>query len=260
MLKNRLFHSFCPRHNCATRLIAAGVSVFLFCKCGSTAITAPTAPSSGSPTTFGPEIRTVKVTTRRDGEVTHFLVQNDELCEITMTFDMGLENLKGSTTFPCTVTLPPQKVTEAFSLSPIESGEKWEYSYTNYYKLGSQCAKHDDSFVYQLPYAAGSAFRVTQGYNGSFSHTGSNKYAIDWQMPEGTLVHAARGGMVIKVKDESDIGGSSIKYDPYNNFVLVRHEDGTLAHYCHLQKNSSFVKPGQIVEAGEMLARSGNTG
>jgi murein DD-endopeptidase MepM/ murein hydrolase activator NlpD len=233
--------------------------IFL-CKCGSAVVAAPAAASSGSPMTFAPEMRSVKVTTRREGEVTHFMVQNDELCEITMTFEMGLENLKGSTTFPCTVTLPPQKETEAFSLSPLESGEKWEYSYTNYYKLGSQCAKHDDSVIYQLPYAAGSAFRVTQAYNGSFSHTGSNKYAIDWQMPEGTPVYAARGGVVIKVKDESDIGGSSIKYDPYNNFVLIRHEDGTLAHYCHLQKNSSCVKPGQAVEAGEMLARSGNTG
>jgi murein DD-endopeptidase MepM/ murein hydrolase activator NlpD len=114
--------------------------------------------------------------------------------------------------------------------------------------------------VYQLPYAPGNEFKVTQGYNGSFSHKGSNKYAIDWKMPEGTPVRAARGGVVVKIRDASDKGGSSLKYDKFNNYVLIRHDDGTLGHYCHLQKKSSVVKVGQTVKTGEMIARSGNTG
>ena len=207
-----------------------------------------------------PQVSTIKVTTEREGEATHFYVQNNELCEITMTFEMSLLNLKANTTLPCTMTFPPHKTTEAFILSPIESEAKWEYSYTNYYKLGSHCAKHDDSYVYQLPYAAGSTFRVTQGYNGRFSHTGSNKYATDWKMPEGTPVLAARDGTVVKIKDDSKTGGSNIKYDPYNNYVLIRHNDGTLAHYCHLQKGGCRVRPGQLVKAGDLLAHSGNTG
>jgi len=261
MLKAILFNACRARLNCAKRLLAGAICMLLLGKFGFVAVAATTAASAnGSPATIASQTKTVNVTTRRDGDVTRFYVENNELCEITMTFEMGLVNLKGSTTFPCTVTLPPRQVTEAFTLSPNDPGAKWEYTYTNYYKLGSQCAKHDDSYVYQLPYAAGSAFRVTQGYNGSFSHTGSNKYATDWQMPEGTPVFAARGGTVIKVKDESDTGGSNIKYDPYNNYVLIRHDDGTLAHYCHLQKNGCLVRPGQVVVAGELLARSGNTG
>jgi len=247
--------------HCCKRLLACQICALLLVSFGFAATAATSTPfANGSPTTFAPEAKAVNVSTRRDGDVTHFYVENKELCEITMTFEMGLENLKGSTTFPCTVTLPPQQVTETFTLSPNDPAAKWEYSYTNYYKLGSQCAKHDDSYIYQLPYASGSAFRVTQGYNGSFSHTGSNKYAIDWQMPEGTPVYAARGGMVIKVKDESDTGGASIQYDPCNNYVLIRHDDGTLAHYCHLQKNGCRVRPGQVVLAGDFIARSGNTG
>ena len=261
MLRATLFITFAAVTQCARRLLGCGICALLLVNFGFAATAATTAPSAiGSPTTFAPEAKAVSVSTRRDGDVTHFYVENKELCEITMTFEMGLVNLKGSTTFPCTVTLPPQRVTEAFTLSPNDPGAKWEYSYTNYYKLGSQSAQHDDSYVYQLPYASGSAFRVTQGYNGSFSHTGSNKYAIDWQMPEGTPVYAARGGTVIKVKDESDIGGASIKYDPYNNYVLIHHDDGTLAHYCHLQKGGCRVRPGQVVLAGELIAHSGNTG
>jgi murein DD-endopeptidase MepM/ murein hydrolase activator NlpD len=79
-------------------------------------------------------------------------------------------------------------------------------------------------------------------------------------MPAGTAVLAARDGLVVKIKDDSDTGGSSMKYDPYNNYVLIRHDDGTLAHYCHLQQGGCRVRPGQRVHTGEILARSGNTG
>ncbi|SPE54817.1 Peptidase M23 (fragment) [Verrucomicrobia bacterium] len=202
----------------------------------------------------------VKVRTQRQGEVTQFLVENQEYGEITMTFEIGLVNLKGDVTFPYTVTLPAQRTTEAFELTPIRPEAKWEFSYTNYYKLGSACAQPDEDYVYELPYQPGSRFTVTQGYNGSFSHQGANQYAIDWKMPEGTPVCAARGGIVVRVKDDSHTGGSSAKYDRCNNYVLIRHADGTLGHYCHLQAGGCTVQAGQSVSAGQVIARSGNTG
>jgi murein DD-endopeptidase MepM/ murein hydrolase activator NlpD len=177
-----------------------------------------------------------------------------------MTFEVATVNLKGDVAFPYTATFPPKQTTEAFSLAPAGGGSKWEYSYTNYFKLGSACAQHDDSFLYQLPYSPGDKYKVTQGYNGAFSHKGSNQYAIDWQMPQGTLVRAARGGLVVKVKDDSDKGGPSMKFDRYNNYVLIRHDDGTLGHYCHLQKGGCVVKEGQRVAVGDVIAHSGTTG
>jgi hypothetical protein len=202
----------------------------------------------------------VKVTTHHEGAATQFFVQNDEYCEVTMTFNMGLQNMRGSTQFPYTATFPPRTKTEAFEVTPIKEGAKWGYSYTNYFKLGSNCARHDDSFVYQLPYAPGNKFKVTQAYNGKYSHTGSNQYAIDWDMPEGTLVHAARGGVIVRVKDDSDTGGASMEYDRFNNYILIRHDDGTLGHYCHLQKGGCMAKVGQRVTTGDVIAHSGNTG
>lgn len=218
------------------------------------------AEPAGRPTDASPLPSAVKIFTERDGDATQFYIENDEYCEVTMTFEMGLVNLKGTTRFPYTATFPARKKTEAFEITPIQQGAKWEYTYTNYYKLGSNCAHHDDSYVYQLPYAPGNKFKVTQGYNGKFSHKGSNQYAIDWDMPEGTLVHAARGGTVVRVKDDSDQGGASLAYDRYNNYVLIRHDDGTLGHYCHLQKGGVLVKVGQTVAAGDVIAHSGNTG
>jgi len=51
-----------------------------------------------------------------------------------------------------------------------------------------------------------------------------------------------------------------MKFDPYNNYVLIRHDDGTLGQYCHLHKNGALVKPGQVVKTGDVIALSGNTG
>jgi murein DD-endopeptidase MepM/ murein hydrolase activator NlpD len=217
-------------------------------------------PPRGSRAATPSDIKAVKVTAEREGQVTHFYVENNEYSEITMTFEMGLVNLKGPSAFPYTATFSPRKKTLAFDLSPVDSKAKWEYAYTNYYKLGSCVAHHDDDFLYTLPYAPGRKFKVTQGYNGEFSHKGSNLYATDWQMPEGTTVYAARGGVVVKTKDDSNIGGSSMKYDQYNNYVLIRHEDGTLGHYCHLQKNGCLVQVGQEIKTGQAIAHSGNTG
>lgn len=192
--------------------------------------------------------------------MTHVFVQNPELCEVTMTFCVRTVNLEGSVSFPHTATFPPGQETEAFTLAPRDGEGAWEFSYTNYYKLGSQSATHDDDYVYALPYAPGTSHKVTQGYNGRFSHKGSNQFATDWKMPEGTPVCAARSGLVVKVKDDSDLGGSSLKYDKFNNYVLIRHDDGTLGHYCHLKKNGAKVVAGQTVKRGEVIALSGNTG
>jgi murein DD-endopeptidase MepM/ murein hydrolase activator NlpD len=201
----------------------------------------------------------VKVTTEHgQGGSTHFMVENSELSEVTMTFDFSTENLKGNVTFPYTATFKPGE-TEAFTLTPLDTNHEWEYSYTNYFKMGSSVAAPDD-YVYSLPYAPGTTHRITQGYDGKFSHQGSNKYAIDWQMPQGTAVCAARGGLVVKVKDDSDRGGPNIKFDPFNNYVLIRHDDGTLGHYCHLKKGGVVVHPGQIVKTGDLIALSGSTG
>jgi murein DD-endopeptidase MepM/ murein hydrolase activator NlpD len=215
-----------------------------------------------SPQTFGAastDRTAVNVSTEHaQGGSTHFFVHNSELSEVTMTFDFATVNLKGDVVFPYTATFKPGD-TEAFTLSPLNTNREWQYSFTNYYKMGSSVATPDD-FVYSLPYAPGTTHKITQGYDGKFSHQGSNKFAIDWQMPEGTPVYAARGGLVVKIKEDSDRGGASMKYDQYNNYVLIRHEDGTLGHYCHLEKGGVVVRPGDVVKTGQLIAHSGSTG
>ena len=227
----------------------------LMCLCGG-ALSCSTAArtfGAGSP---GP---VAEVTTWREGNLIQVIVNNSEKSEVTVTFDVSPVNLKGSVSFPHTATFKPGQ-TEAFTLAPILPDAPWHYSYTTYFKLGSSEVVHDESVVYQLPYASGCSYKVSQGYNSGFSHHGANQFAIDWKMPEGTEIRAARGGLVVRVKEDSNVGGRTMRFEPYNNFIIIRHEDGTLGHYCHLKKDGVKVTPGQIVEAGEAIALSGNTG
>ena len=211
------------------------------------------AANSGTP-------KSIQVSTVREGEMTRFFVENLEESEVTVTFDLELKNLKGDVEFPSTFVFGPKRKTEAFLLSPANTNAGWNYSYTCRYTIGSSSAKHDDRAVYTLPYAPGSAFKVTQGFNGSYSHTGAEQFAIDWKMPLGTPIHAARDGVVVKIKDDSDKGGPDRKYENAANYILIRHADGTIANYAHLQKGACRVVVGQKVKAGDRIGASGNSG
>jgi len=202
----------------------------------------------------------VRVVTKQEGESTRFFVQNLEATEVTATFELKLTNLKSSAGSSYTATYPANQMVEAFKVVPVNADKQWAYSYVNHFTIGSTSAVHDDSAVYFLPYEAGTECKVTQGYNGSYSHSGSDQYAIDWKMPCGTPIYAARRGMVVKVKVDSSSGGPDRKYENQANYILIRHSDGTVANYAHLSKNGSKVTPGDIVEAGDLIGYSGNTG
>ena len=207
-----------------------------------------------------PARQMLKVFKRCEGKVIRIFVENLEGADVTATFNAGLVNLRGSTRFPFTCTFPPHQTTEAFSLSPIREDMEWHYTLTNCYTLGSQRAVHDDTFVYRLPYPAGQAFRVSQAYGGTFSHTGPERYAIDWRMPEGTPVLAARAGVVVAVKDDSQVGGADRRFESSANYILIQHRDGTIGNYAHLLNRGVKVKAGQAVETGDVIGLSGNTG
>jgi len=202
----------------------------------------------------------IRVTKCREGSVIRILVENLETTEVTVTFEPGLVNLKASADFPFTATFAPHQATEAFRLWPAREDQVWNYTLTNHFTLGSNRAMHDDSVVYRLPYEAGRAFRVVQGYNGAFSHTGPEQYAIDWQMPEGTPVLAARGGVVVATKDDSLTVGADKRFEECANYVLIEHADGTIGNYAHLLAHGVRVSVGQAVAAGAVIGLSGNTG
>jgi murein DD-endopeptidase MepM/ murein hydrolase activator NlpD len=117
-------------------------------------------------------------------------------------------------------------------------------------------------YAYALPYPYGLTFSVLQGFHGSFSHKGSNEYAVDFDCPVATSVRAARPGVVVASNAAAQGSGTTAEYLDYKrtNFVIVQHDDGTLGEYMHLAPSSIVVKPGQRVERLQALGLSGNTG
>jgi murein DD-endopeptidase MepM/ murein hydrolase activator NlpD len=202
----------------------------------------------------------LKVTTRDEGGITHFMVQNLDAADVTATFNVRLFNLKGSTNFPYTTTFRGNETVDAFTLSPVKPDARWHYIFSDDFTVGNSTAVPDGSYIYSLPYAPGTACRVTQGYHGRFSHTGADEYAIDWQMAVGTPVYAARGGVVVGAKGDSDVGGPDRKYESSANYILIQHADGTIGIYAHLMKDGTRVKLGAKVEAGQWIGLSGDTG
>jgi murein DD-endopeptidase MepM/ murein hydrolase activator NlpD len=119
-----------------------------------------------------------------------------------------------------------------------------------------------DPYVYRLPYPTGLTFSVLQGFRGTFSHTGSNEFAVDFDCPVATTVLATRPGTVVVVNAAAQGSGTTAEYLDYRrtNFILIRHDDDTLGEYMHLSPSGIEVAPGQRVTRGHVLGLSGNTG
>ena len=144
---------------------------------------------------------------------------------------------------------------------PDETGNAGDHiSISCTWTLGSRDATHDDEYLYLLPYAGGTSYRVIQGFDSRFSHVGVEQYAVDFKMDIGTPVHAAREGVVARVVESNDKGCWHDGCGQYANFIVVMHDDGTTGEYYHLQLNGALVEVGERVEAGQRIGLSGNTG
>lgn len=109
-----------------------------------------------------------------------------------------------------------------------------------------------------LPLEFGTRWNVMQGQDQGPTHNDKyNRYAVDFEVPVGTAVHASADGVVVMVREHA-VGPTGKNAD--NNKIIIRHADGTCAHYLHLKKDGALVEVGDKVYAGDHIAWSGNTG
>jgi murein DD-endopeptidase MepM/ murein hydrolase activator NlpD len=183
---------------------------------------------------------------------------NEDITPYSIIYTAELQNMKSSKKFPHKFVIKPGEK-EILIVKLIPEPKK-SYSYKSGYSFfkGDMFAKHDDSHVYFLPFEDKKEFLLSQGYFGQFSHKG--KHSLDFTMPEGTPIYAARGGVIIDTKSDSDKGCPTEKCKEMANFVIIYHSDGSFGSYFHLKKNGVAVKKGQEVKAGELIGYSGNTG
>lgn len=114
------------------------------------------------------------------------------------------------------------------------------------------------SSPYILPYRVGESYEVittTEHYVRGNRGVGLN--AVDFQMPIGTSVVAARAGIVVAVQEDyADDNGVDLQ----ENYVFIKHNDGTIGRYFHLTKQGALLEVGDSVRQGDVIARSGNSG
>lgn len=114
---------------------------------------------------------------------------------------------------------------------------------------------------------------ISQGRNGPWSHFNQSpkgkdlSNAVDFALPVGTPVLAARSGRVLGLSydgsDEYYTGldpeiGNSLKGK--TNYVAINHGDNTVALYSHIRKGSLKVGEWTEIEQGEEIAETGLNG
>ena len=158
--------------------------------------------------------------------------------------------------------MAPKSETHLFTLDLLEDGSQPFLEYQFKYLAGDPSARHRPRGGYRAPYAVGSNYPVTQAFPEVATHTTRDSYyAVDFAMPIGTDIFAARDGVVFDVASNNFTGGLDPARDgPNANVVRVMHDDGTYAIYAHLNTNTIRVRPGDYVRRGEYIADSGNTG
>jgi murein DD-endopeptidase MepM/ murein hydrolase activator NlpD len=201
------------------------------------------------------------VVEKRDGDTLTLSIASDYACEFTVTVEATLKNMTASRPLPFTEDAAGRS---SFTLVRFRRTDKrlaWRCKYYYYGQLGGRRSSTSNDADYAMPFKPG-RYVVMQGPRGSYSHfLGSpSENAVDWTVPEGTTVCAAREGRVVGVRQDSTVGGRDRKFRPLANYVIIKHADGTFADYVHLKTGGALVKMGDQVTVGQPIGLSGQTG
>ncbi|MFT3678242.1 MAG: M23 family metallopeptidase [Chitinophagaceae bacterium] len=118
--------------------------------------------------------------------------------------------------------------------------------------------REDQSYIYTLPFEHRKKVFLIQAYESKMSHRGER--ALDFKLKKGTRICAARSGVVMAARGDSKKGGLKPENLSDGNYISIRHDDGSVAHYWHLDYNGLKVAEGDSVVTGQWIGLSGNTG
>jgi len=212
----------------------------------------PTSPKSG-----------VKIDYDIEGDTVRLVATNEYFApvELALKFETisGLEFPHPDD--PLRWLLPPRSAMPLVRLARLQDAVQPSLEYRYEYMIGDPQAQHRPAEPYRVPFAISSEHPISQAFPDMVTHnTPDSQHAVDIAMPVGTDVFAARGGVVFDVAAQNFKGGADASNMALANVVRILHDDGTYAIYAHLNWNSIRVRVGDVVERGEYIADSGNTG
>ena len=181
--------------------------------------------------------------------------------DVTVEFEFQLNNMEveGDEATMYVVEPDGKKLLTSLLIKDLYQGSSYQYAFT--WTPGDVFAQHNDNVLYQLPYEIGKTYYVGQSCKSQGTHSKKHsEYAIDFALPVGTPIHAARGGTVIDLHELSNSGGLSAMHLHKGNFVQIEHDDGTFAAYHHMRTMGVKVAIGDRINTGDFIGYSGNTG
>lgn len=199
-----------------------------------------------------PKLLDVKSVGRPDGATLYGV----NLSNAPLTVNLELttrQNVGTNPQVPFVTTLGPKEKRALVKVSQRDYYQAWRFNFEYFYTFGSAKAQHDDSWVYSLPFEAGTSHPLLVTVAG-------NVPIYIFEMDEDTPVHCSRSGKVVYT--ESRYSQRSSESDAWlrTNRVVIRHDDGTLGTYNHLRPQGVAVRVGEWVDVGSVVGYSGQTG
>ncbi len=201
-----------------------------------------------------------KLINQAEGGKHILLAQNKGPAPVLLNLNLASDNAIIEPAAHIVEVIKPAAALPTASIRSKAAGQGYRVASNYKFSIGDPDAIPDPAVTYQLPFANGQKVLIGQILGGKITtHTGpDSKYAVDFDVPIGTPVLAARSGVVVDIDQGYTAGGNDPKLKA--NHVLILHEDGTLGLYAHLRAESHAVTFGQMVKTGELIGYSGNTG
>jgi murein DD-endopeptidase MepM/ murein hydrolase activator NlpD len=115
-----------------------------------------------------------------------------------------------------------------------------------------------------LPFPKGRSYKITQGYNGTFSHQSDYaRFALDFDLKLRDTICAADSGYVVGLIKDYTFGGQSQEWrnTDKSNFITLYHpHSGIYTQYVHLVQEGALVQMGDWVAQGQAIGLAGATG
>ena len=192
---------------------------------------------------------------REEGRAISFVAVNREAAPQTVRIVLSeRHNLLPLSSLPFRAVLQPgeQKVVGVLAVGRADQPTHYEMRWGA--ALGDARARHAADALYRMPFGGREPRALTPAPPARPGHEDFASHALDFALPWGTPVLAARGGRVVRVEEIRAHGARRAGAPGRAVCVDVLHADGTVASYANLRPGT--VEVGRTVATGERIGVS----